>query len=489
MSVRISNSTLNVYNPSTGKDITSIPMTSIQDLQSILIKAKESAMLYNFSSFYHRHALMNQFRKGIVRNMDEFVDTICSETGKKAVDGLMEVFIALEHLKQSSRSLYEALGKRKRRVGILKHKKAWIEYEAMGVAGIISPWNYPLILTMSPIVEAMLAGNTVVLKPSEHTPLTTVLLKQIWDETTERPELMQVVYGAGEVGHELVTSCYSDVICFTGSTEIGRKIAQVCASNFKPVILELGGKDPMIILDDADVDRSVEAALWGGLSNSGQTCVSVEQIYAHEKIYSTIVNKLSQAIQNMSSGMGATDLGPISVNTSMEKIKIQIEETREKSEVIEGSADQGCFIPPTLVVNPPFESLILKEETFGPVMTIHPFKNDKEVIQLANSTGYGLSAYIFGKNSKRMKFISKRIRVGTVCLNDVITHYGISDLPFGGRGLSGMGKVHGKEGIRAFSTQKSYLGNRILFKSEFWWFKKREKFVKILNRWIKWQYS
>ena len=421
--------------------------------------------------------------------MDDFIETICSETGKKKVEGLMEVFISMEHMQKSSRYVYEALGRRSRRAGILKTRKVWIEYEALGVAGIISPWNYPLILSLSPMVEALLAGNTVVLKPSEHTPLTTELLKKVWDESTEEPQLFQAVYGAGEIGNELVTSSHTDVICFTGSTAVGRKIAKTCAPLFKPVILELGGKDPMIILDDADLDRSVEAAVWGGLSNAGQTCISVERIYVHKTIYHQVVTKMSAEIKGISSGGGDTLLGAISIDGSLEKIKMQISDARENSEVVEGSADSGWFIPPTLVVNPPSEAKILQDETFGPAITIQPFQSDEEAVKLANMTGYGLSASIFGRNQKRMKAIARRIRAGTVSINDVLTHYGIADLPFGGMGLSGMGKVHGKEGLRAFSHQKSYMKNRVQLKSEFWWYKKSEKFGKLLKKWIKWQYS
>ena len=489
MSGRISESTLNVYNPVTGENISSISITTIPEIKCILQNAKDVASKYNFSSFYRRQKLMKQFRKGIVRHMDDFIEVICSETGKKDVEGLMEVFISLEHMQQSSRHIYEALGKRSRRAGILKIRKVWIEYEALGVAGIISPWNYPLILTLSPMVEALLAGNPVVLKPSEHTPLTTKLLKKVWDESTKEPELFQSVYGAGDIGNELVISKNTDVICFTGSTEIGRKIAEVCAPIFKPVILELGGKDPMIILDDADIDRSIEAAIWGGLSNAGQTCISVERIYVQDTIYQQVVSKLSGKIKDISSGVGDSLIGAISMDVNMEKIKMQIADARENSKVVEGSADSGCFIPPTLVVNPPPEAKILQDETFGPVITIQPFQSDQEAIKLANVTGYGLSASIFGKNRKRMKAIAKRVKTGTVSFNDVLTHYGIADLPFGGLGLSGIGKVHGKEGLRAFSRQKGYVSNRIKLKSEFWWYKRSRKFEKLLRRWIKRQYS
>jgi len=489
MSVRISNNTMEVFNPATSEGIQQIPMTSLKELQNILESLKRGAESYNYSSFFLRQKLMNQLGRGIVKYMDEFIHTICSETGKKHDEGLMEIFISLEHLKQSSHYLYEALGKRNRRIGILKTRKAWVEYEAMGVAGIISPWNYPLILAVSPMVEAMLAGNTVVLKPSEHTPLTTKLLKKVWDESTEQPDLFQPVFGAGEVGNAMVTSPLTDVICFTGSTQIGRKIAEACSPLFKPVILELGGKDPMIILEDADIDRSLEAAVWGGMSNAGQTCISVERIFAQEKIYPDVIEKLKEKIHSLTSGKGDTSIGAISVDANLEKIKNQIKDAKIHSEVIEGNADEGWFIPPCLVINPPFEAKILKEETFGPVMTLHPFQTDIEAIELANKTGYGLSASVFGKNKKRLKNISRRVQAGAVVINDVITHYGISDLPFGGKGLSGIGKVHGREGLRAFSHQKSYLSNRISFKSEFWWYKRRRKFAQILRKWIKWQYS
>jgi acyl-CoA reductase-like NAD-dependent aldehyde dehydrogenase len=198
---------------------------------------------------------------------------------------------------------------------------------------------------------------------------------------------------------------------------------------------------------------------------------------------------MTEERKKKTSGKGNTTIGAISVDVSMEKIKQQIKDAKNNSEVIEGKGNSGWFIAPTLVVNPPSDAKILQEETFGPVMTIHPFKSNEEAIELANKTGYGLSASIFGKNKKEIKFISRRINAGVVSINDVLTHYGIADLPFGGMGLSGMGKVHGREGLRAFSRQKSYMSNRIQLKSEFWWYKRSEIFWKFIKKWIKWQYS
>ena len=194
-------------------------------------------------------------------------------------------------------------------------------------------------------------------------------------------------------------------------------------------------------------------------------------------------------IQQLSSGKGSNSIGAISMDANLRKIKMQISDARENSNVVEGNAERGWFIPPTLVVNPSSKAKILQDETFGPVITINPFKSDFEAVKLANMTGYGLSASIFGRNKKEIKFIARRLYAGVVSINDVLTHYGIADLPFGGMGLSGMGKVHGREGLRAFSHQKSYMSNRIQLKSEFWWYKRSEKFGKFLKKWIKWQYT
>ena len=481
--------TIIVHNPISNEVIGEVPITSSKEINFKLDIAHEISEKYNLSSLFQRQKILKMFRLGILNNMDQIIRIICSETGKKYDEGLIEVFISLEHLKNTTENLFEALKKEYRRVGVFKTKKAWIEYEPLGVAAIISPWNYPLILTISPLVEALLAGNAVILKPSEKTPLTAELLKSIWDESTKNPKLFQLVNGDAKAGEQLVSSRKTNVICFTGSTTVGKKIAETCASMLKPVILELGGKDPMLILSDANLDRAVQAALWGGFSNAGQTCISVEHIFVEEICYLTFIDKLSILIKKMSSGPGDEEIGSISVKSNFDKVNDQINEVKNQTSIIEGKSKGGWFIPPTIVINPKENTKLLKQETFGPVMTIHPFCSDAEVINKVNSSGYGLSASIFGKNKKRMRDISKKIKSGTICFNDVLTNYGISDLPFGGVGLSGIGKVHGKEGIRSFSLQKSYLTNRIQLQSELWWYKNRGKYSDLIKKFIKWYYS
>ncbi len=489
MSVKINKNFLEVYNPATGKNFASVPMTSMSDLNTILDVAELAAKKFNYSSLSYRRKLVNRFMKSIANHKDGFVEIICNETGKKKVEAITEVFIALEHLKQLSNHLYEALGKQSRRVGILLTRKVWVEYEPMGVAAIISPWNYPLILTMSPFIEAILAGNTVVLKSSEQTPLTTKLLKEVWDKSTLNPDLFQPVYGGGDLGSSLVKSKQTDLICFIGSTKVGKIIAQECTKQFKPAILELGGKDPMIVLDDIDIDRTIEAAIWGGFSNSGQTCISVERIIVNELIYPIFIKKISQKIEEMSSGFADSLIGAITVDNGIKKLNNYINKIKNYSTIIQGKANKGCFFPPTLVVNPNSKHKMINEEVFGPVISIYPFKSLDHAIELANSTGYGLSASVFGSNKKDLRYITRRLKSGSIIINDVLTHYGITDLPFGGIGLSGRGKVHSREGLRSFSNQKSYMSTRFKLKSELWWYKRNKKFGKLLDRLISWRYA
>jgi acyl-CoA reductase-like NAD-dependent aldehyde dehydrogenase len=212
-------------------------------------------------------------------------------------------------------------------------------------------------------------------------------------------------------------------------------------------------------------------------------------VFVHQDIFREVVQKLKNKIKLLSCGSGNDYIGAITVDSSLTKIKSQIDKVRNTTEVYEGSTEEGAYIPPSLIIEPPLDSEVFNEETFGPVITINLYKSDDEAIKLANSTGYGLSASIFGKNTKRLKYISRRINAGSVSINDVLTQYGIADLPFGGKGLSGFGKVHGKEGLRAFSHQKSYMKNRISFKSELWWYRKSKGVEKLLRKLLKWQYS
>ncbi|MAV59285.1 MAG: hypothetical protein CMG07_04965 [Candidatus Marinimicrobia bacterium] len=493
MSVRVVDNKLFIFNPSTGEDIGTIKSNSKNEISDIIDIASKKASNYNHSSFYTRTQNINRLRKSLIQNMDDFIDIICKETGKKYEESLTEILTSVEYMKYAVKILPSTLKPKKRKSGILFNKRASISYEPHGVAALITPWNYPLILTITPITDALLAGNTVVIKPSEQTPFTVKLIKELWDSCSNEPDLLQVVYGCGDVGNEIVKSKKTNIVSFTGSTVVGRKIAETCATLLKPVILELGGKDPMIILDDANIERAANAALWGGLSNAGQTCTSIENIFIHSSVKKQFISFLKDEIKKLDTGPSSTDhIGSITVENSKDKILSQISELKDDVEMIQGSVNEnsGWFIPPTIIIDPPSNAKVMQEETFGPVMTLNEFDDINELITKINHQNeYGLSASIFTKNKLKAKQIAKKLVTGTVNINDVLSHYGISDLPFGGVGSSGFSRVHGKEGLIAFCRIKSLLEDRFSLKTELWWYHKKNLYIKLVKKFIKFYYN
>ena len=490
MSAVIENNKLVLTNPITNQNIGEIDICS----QSLFSKIEENATTYHDwrkLSLNDRCKLINKFRKSILSNKNKILEILINETGKKDFDVFTELFTTLEHLKETAKIAKKSLKVNRRNVGILKNKKAYVQYEALGTIGIISPWNYPLVTPITTTAEALIAGNNVILKPSEHTSLIIQFLKKIWDEEIGYSKAFQVIYGAGDVGEMLVKSTKNNLICFTGSTKVGRKIAEECAKNLKPVILELGGKDPMIILKDANQRRALEAALFGGLSNAGQACISIEQIYVEDDIFNEFTDKISNRIKNMSAGNNSDDsIGCIITPENYDKINSQLAELDQSIKVVKGqSTNNKFYIPPTLVIDPPLNSKIMNEETFGPVVTIKSFNNDEDLINQIHQTGYGLSGSIFGKNKKRIKQIVEKIRTGTMSVNDVFSHYGIATLPFGGEGISGIGRLHGKEGLRSFCRVKSVVESKFKFIDDPWWFNRTKKIENLLKNAISFFYK
>ena len=491
MSINIESNQITILNPATSKEVGKVNISNREDVNKCLDIA-QNYKEWSSLSLNKRCSIINKFRKVVLKNSDLIKKTIKDETGKKDFVVFAELLSFLDHTKTMSKLAKSALKKSKRKPGILfKNKKAYVQYEPMGVVGIISPWNYPLATPMKGSIEGLLAGNNIVLKPSEFTPLTMKIIKKLWDENIEYKNAFQIVNGLGDIGSILVQSNSTDVISFTGSTEVGLQIAKICSTTLKPCILELGGKDPMIILKDASIKRSVESALYAGLFNAGQTCISTEEIYVEEDIVDEFVSKLSVRIKDIKSGEDVNDdLGPIITPETKQKINEHIDEVKDSCQIYSGINNGGeKYIAPTIVIDPPDSSRIVNEETFGPVMSIRPFKTEDELIEKIHKTGYGLSSSIFGKNNTRINRIIKRMKTGNVNVNDAMTSYIIPTLPYGGEGISGIGKQHGVEGLRSFCRVKSIVVNRFNFIDEIGWLgrpkiieKALEKLVKLLFR-------
>ena len=481
MAAKFENNNLIVLNPLSGDKVDTLTVSDEKYINDSILNAKIDSSWPSLS-VSKRISCINKFRKELLKNKKEIASTIKNETGKIDFDITVEILTSLEHLKQIASIAQKALKIQRRNAGLMKTKKAYVKYEPLGVAGVIAPWNYPLATPLTSSAEALIEGNNVLLKPSAHTPLTSKLLKKIWDNNIEYKDAFQIIIGGADVGESIVKNNNIDIICFTGSTSVGRIIAKQCAESLKPCILELGGKDPMIVLNDANIHRTVESAIFGGMSNAGQTCISTEEVFVEDGIYNNFVEKISNRIKSIKSGsMG--DYGSMIVAQNADKVKRHIVDASKNSKIIYGKSDEkDMFLPPALVFEPKEDSYIVNEETFGPVLSIRKFSNEEDLLEKIHKTGFGLSSSIFGKNKKRMNEIIKNLKTGTVSINDVMTHYGISSIPFGGEGVSGIGRLHGKEGLRAFSRTKSIVVNRFNFMNEIWWFGRSEKINTLLNK-------
>ncbi len=482
MPISIENKQIVVSSPETLKEIGRVGISTKEDVDNALNIAQNYTE-WSSLSLNKRCTIINKFRKIVFKNSDLVKKIINDETGKKDFIVFAEFLSFLDHAKTMSQIARSALKRDNRKTGFLfKNKKAYVQYEPMGVVGVISPWNFSLATAMKATIEGLLAGNNIILKPSEFTPLTIKVIKKIWDDNIGYKDAFQIVNGAGDIGSILVESSLTDVISFTGSTKIGIQIAKICSSTLKPCILELGGKDPMIVLKDASIKRSVESALHAGLFNSGQTCISTEEVYVEDDIFDEFVSKLSIRIKDIKSGDGDNnDLGPIITPETKQKINEHISEVKDSCNIYSGINNGGeKYIAPTIIVDPPESSRIVNEETFGPVMSIRPFKNEDDLIDKIHKTGYGLSSSIFSTDKKRIDRIIKRMKTGNVNINDVMTNYAIPTLPYGGEGISGLGKQHGIEGLRSYCRVKSIVVNRFNFIDEpTWWGRPKiiEKFL------------
>lgn len=486
MSSHIEKDFLRCYNPVTMESLKNIPISTADEIQMVLDQAKQSSVNFNKTTLNQRKKLVSAYRKAIACRTDELVELIRTETGKSHQDAMMEVFVGIDLISTLSSQAMKALAREKRSPSWYLHKRGWVEYHPHGVAGIISPWNYPFILTLSPVIEALLAGNTVVLKPSEQTPMTGLLLKEVFNEIADDPFVFQTIIGCAAAGKTLIESDDTDIICFTGSTAVGKVIAAACGERLKPFVLELGGKDAMIVLDDADLERAANACVWGGFSNAGQTCISVERVFVSESVFDSFTQLIKEKMVTVTCGENDdNNIGAMTMSSGLEKVKLQIEKAESCSEEIfrvkSSENNKGQFCTPTVVIEPDEDSEISNEESFGPVITVFKIKDEKDAIKRANECRYGLAASVFTSNKKRGRKVAGALEAGMVTINDIQTGYGMGSLPFGGVKDSGMGRVHGVEGLRTFSRVTSVVENRLNLRTEPWWYSG----LKSLPRWVR----
>jgi acyl-CoA reductase-like NAD-dependent aldehyde dehydrogenase len=466
--------------PSTGETIARFESTEPGEMPLIFERARGAQSRWAAQPIRERSAAVRRLRNAIFDSRDEVADVISCETGKPRVEAVFaEIILALDTADFLARRAPKWL--RPERVPhhniAAKTKSGWLEYEPLGIVAIISPWNYPFAIPMAQVIPALAAGNAVVLKPSELTPWTGSLVGEI-AKRAELPEnLVQIVQGGGEVGSALIDSA-PDKVFFTGSVETGRKIAEACAKKLIPSVLELGGKDPMIVLADADLEIASSAAVWGSFMNCGQACLSVERVYVEqpvaERFTELCVAKTKQLRLGPPSDPDA-EIGPTIRLRQLERIERQLEDAAARgAKILTGGQRRpelgANFLAPALVTNVDHSMELMREETFGPVLAIRSVASAAEAVAMVNDSPFSLSASVWTRDQQAARKIASQLRAGSVMINDVASYYGISEAPHGGRGASGWGRTHSRFGFLEMVHVKYVDIDRLPHVAKSWWY-------------------
>ena len=440
-------------NPATGAEAGRLPVADEKAVAEAVAAARRASVWWGGLGFDGRKERLLRWRAVLAERIEELGELAKLEGGKPVADAVVEATAAIEHIDWAARNAKRVLGPRRvrSRVMVMEHS-GHLEYQPFGVVGVIGPWNYPILTPIGSIGGALAAGNAVVFKPSEYTPVVGQWLIDTFAEVVPEHPVLQAVHGLGDTGAAL---CRSGVgkIAFTGSTATGKRVMAACAETLTPVIIEAGGKDAMIVDADADVQAAAEAAVWGGMTNAGQTCIGIERVYAVAPVYDEFVAAVTEKASRLRVG---EDIGPITMPKQVEIIKRHIDDALDRGgEALLGGREsvQGAFVAPTVLVHVPDEADAIREETFGPTLTITKVADADEAVAKANAVAYGLGGAVFGKaNAIR---IARRMRSGMVSVNSALAFVGVANLPFGGVGDSGFGRIHGDDGLREFSRPKS----------------------------------
>jgi acyl-CoA reductase-like NAD-dependent aldehyde dehydrogenase len=473
-------------NPATGEILGELDCSDEATVRAAVTRARAAQPAWSERGVKHRVAVLREFQTKLHAAKSEIAAAITRESGKPLAEALVtEVLVVLDATRFLIDNAWKLLRDEPLPHGSLatKLKRGRIIREPHGVIGIISPWNYPFSIPTTDALAALVAGNAVVLKPSELTPLIALQLAELLHASGVPKDVFQVVIGEGSTGAALLNSAI-DKLVFTGSVQTGKRIATAAAERLLPVVLELGGKDPMIVLDDADVDVASSAAVWGAFVNAGQACLSVERCYVHRRLCESFAKACAEKAHQLHVGNGMdphTDVGAMIHERQLRIVESHVEDAKAKgAQVLAGGKrlrDLGPnFYAPTVLFNVTQDMRIMREETFGPVLPIMAFDDDDEAIRLANDSEYGLAASVWTRDAKRGERLARRIQAGTVMVNDVVSCFGISEAPHGGVKASGIGRTHGRFGLEEMVRLKYLDNDRMPGMKKLWWYGYGESF-------------
>ena len=463
-----------VENPATGATIAHVPDLNAGDVTALVERARVAQVGWAATSMKERARLMIAWRRWLVDHREEVIDIVVSENGKTREDArLAELFYLADSMGYWAKAGPKLLAEEKVKAHspLLFGRTVSVKYDPLGVVGVIAPWNYPLTLSIGDVIPALMAGNAVVVKPSDITPLATAKLIEAAREVGFPEDVLLLATGRGDAGAALVDT--ADMIMFTGSTATGRKVAARCGERLIPCSLELGGKDPLIVLEDADVARAANVAVEWSMRNAGQICLSVERAYVTAPVYDEFVERVTSQVKALRQGVpgenGSVDVGAITHAPQLDIIERHVNDAVDKgAKVLTGGkrgTGPGQFFEPTVLVDVDHTMACMTEETFGPTLPIMKVENEEEAIRLANDSPYGLGSSVFTKDLDRGRRVAGRLNAGSTWVNDVIMSYLAVEAPMGGAKESGLGYRHGVQGIRKYTQPHTVLvAKRVLRK-------------------------
>jgi succinate-semialdehyde dehydrogenase/glutarate-semialdehyde dehydrogenase len=491
--------TLPSINPATGEVVAQFERTLASQLPEVVFRARAAQRPWARLPIRDRCAKLRGLRERIMASRDELADAVVRESGKPRVEALFaDIFVALDSAEYWSKNAASAL--RTRRVPhhstAAKAKRGYLAYDPFGVIAIISSWNYPLAIPLSQIIPAVAAGNAVVCKTSDFTPQCGALIEKLFIDAGFPMDLVGIVQGGGEVGQALIDAS-PDKVMFTGSVATGRRVAEACAKKLIPSVLELGGKDAMIVLVDADLEVASSAAVWGSYTNCGQVCLSVERLFVEQSAAEQFIALCVGKTKKLRIGPGsdpATDVGPL----------IRPQHVRRMIDLVEDAVSRGAnvlcgggarpelgpnFFEPTVIAGVDSSMKLFQEETFGPILAIQIVKDAQEAITHANDSPFALAASIWTNSKTRGVALAAELRAGAVMVNDAISYFAIAEAPHGGCGASGWGRTHGRAGLLEMAQMKYIDVDGLPHSEKPWWYRYGSGLERAADAFLQFEFS
>ena len=476
-------------NPANGEPLGEVPDQPPPEIAAAVDTARTAQVEWAKLPIESRCKRVLKYAEVLMARADEVIDLLVREGGKTRLEALgMEVVLVADLVRYFAKHAPAMLAPQPIPLHLLKHRASYLHFVPRGVVGIIAPWNFPFSIPIGETMMSLIAGNGVVLKPSEVTPLIAKKARELYLATDMPPDLFQVVTGRGQAGAALIDSGI-DYCVFTGSVSTGRKVAAACGERLIPCTLELGGKAPAVVCADADLDRTAQAITWGGFANSGQVCASVERVYAVDKVHDPLVSKIVEEARSLRQGdalAADVDVGAMAWDQQIANVERLVASALAAGAKLECGGHRrpgpGLFYEPTVLTGCRQDMDIMQKEIFGPVIPIMRVSDEDHAVRLANDSHLGLLAYVFTRDRERGKRIAERIEAGTVMVNDVLNTYACPETPWGGVKHSGIGRTHSVWGLRDLCETRHVNHDRLSLPKEVWWYPYKESTFRALLR-------